>query len=105
MAKEKSDGRRLGSSLLVVITPGTLRHPRLKGLGGGGFGGFVGLGGDGVRGVGGFYVGLDVVVDTLHAFFEAAEPFTETLAKLGQLFAAEEKDGEACQDDEVPRLK
>jgi hypothetical protein len=75
------------------------------GLGGGGLGGFVGLGGDGVCGVGGFDVSLDVVVDALHAFFESAQTFTETLAELRQLLAAEEKDSEARQDDKVPRLK
>jgi hypothetical protein len=48
---------------------------------------------------------LDVVVDALHALFEAAETFTEALAELGQLLAAEEKNGESRQDDEVPRLK
>ena len=53
-----------------------------RGLDGGGLGGFVGLGGDGVRGVGGFGVGFDVVVDALHALFEAAETFAEALTEL-----------------------
>jgi len=58
-----------------------------------------------VGGVGGFGIGLNLVGHALHAFFEAAEAFTEALAELGQLFAAEEKDGEAYYDDDVPRLK
>ena len=76
-----------------------------EGRGGGGLGGFVGLGGDGVRGVGVFYVGLHVVVDALHAFFETAQTFTEALAEFGQLLAAEQKDSESDNDDDVPRLQ
>lgn len=58
-----------------------------------------------MRGFGGFHIRLDVVVDALHAFFEAAEAFTEAFAELGQLLATEEKDGQAGQDNEVPRLE
>jgi hypothetical protein len=110
-AKEKSDGRGLGSSLSevgsrnAVLVGWTVRRPRGS-LGYWGLEVFAGLGSDGVGGFSGFDVGLGVVAgDALHAFFEAAEAFPEALAELGQLLAAEEKNGEACQDDEVPRLK
>ena len=53
----------------------------------------------GVRGL------IDLVGDTLHAVFEAAEPFTQPLAELGQLLAAEEHDDDDREDDQMPRLK
>jgi hypothetical protein len=36
---------------------------------------------------------------------ESAQAFTESLAELGQLLSAKEKNGQPRQDDEVPRLE
>ncbi len=98
--KKKSDDRGLGGVALGGC------EVRRRGLGDGGLGGFVWFGGDGVRVSGGLGFGLGVVAgDAFHAFFEAAEAFAEAFAEFRQFFAAEEKNGETRQNDEVPRLK
>jgi hypothetical protein len=43
---------------------------------------------------------LNFVGDTLHALFEPAQAFTETLAELGKLLAAEEH-----EDDDAKKQK
>src|SRR6266702_4954585 len=43
--------------------------------------------------------------DALHALFEAAQTFAETLAEFRQLLAAEQQHRKAGNDDDVPRLK
>src|SRR5450631_1498693 len=84
-----------------------------------GFGGGLGFGGHlGLLVSLGFHLCADLLLlfllsyvrglfvrEALHALFEAAQAFAESFAEFRQLLAAEQQNGYASDDKQVPRLK